>query len=82
MNDHVEALLDELEELVLDMHRSATDLDYIVMSIRDKQDLDEENFRWHVQALVELRANTKRDRFGDVDKAEGLIWNEILHGLD
>ena len=78
MNDRIEALLDELEELVLTMHRSAADLDYLVMSIRDQELMDEDYFNEYVQAAAELRVATKRDRFGNVEKSEKSIWEEIL----
>lgn len=78
MNDRIEALLDELQDLVLTMHRSAADLDYIVMSIYDQDMLSEEDFNRYIQAAAELRVATKRDRFGNVERSETALWEEIL----
>ena len=82
MNERVEILLEELEELVLEIHRSAADLDYIIQSIRSEEDSDEEYFNMYVQAARELRTNNKRERFGNVDKSEELIWEEILEEVE
>ena len=83
MNDDVKNRLEELKSIVLSLHRSAGQLDEIIMSIENEINnnvyADKEFLRLFIKTQCDYRNDKKRySDLNELDMKERIIWVKLI----
>ena len=75
MNKETEKCIEELKEVVMDLHRSAGNLDSIIQAIESEKDSSEE----YVKIMIASQCNWRHGlRKNELDKKEDIIWEQMI----
>lgn len=81
MNEETKKLIEELKGIVLDMYRSAGDLDQWIQqleSVLNDEDMDADVLNTHVKMLMSYRMQVKYNKgFRAIETKEDSIWTRL-----
>ncbi|MDR1066199.1 MAG: hypothetical protein LBL35_02020 [Clostridiales bacterium] len=78
MDNKVKKSIEELKNAVLDLHRSAGQLDSVIQYIENEEEDASEKEYWKM--FIKVQANYRREvktRYGDLDEKENEIWKKL-----
>lgn len=77
---NVKENIEKLKVIVLDLYRSAANLDNVIQDIElIEGDVSENELTCYLRAKHDYREDFKKYKFGiDLDKREEEIWNELI----
>ena len=83
MNAKSKELIEVLESIVMDLHRSASQLDNTIQSIKDTCDIHDVEFMlMSVKQHYRFRNDYKKYRqYDTIDEREIDIWNQLIESL-
>ena len=77
MSENVKKLIEELKEVMIELHRSAGNLDRAIREIeRDYTNTDDKLLFVKVQA--KYRENSKHYLFNNLEERENEIWQKLI----
>lgn len=86
MNDDLKKQLNELKGIVLSLHRSAGQLDEIILNIENEIekniDLDEEFLKAFIKAQYNYRKDKQyHSKLNELDVNENIIWVKLIESV-
>jgi uncharacterized protein YjgD (DUF1641 family) len=86
MNDEIKKLIEELEVIVLDMYRNASDLDQWIQHVErtiNDETIDPELKNLHIMMNASYRRDVKRlKNFNSLDGREESVWERLILSTD
>lgn len=82
MNAKSKKLLGELEEVMLDLYRSASNLDNVIQQIKQNEETDKEYVIAFIQNVSRFRMDIKHARrYDSLDEQENDIWKRLIASI-
>lgn len=86
MNQNTKACIDELKQIVMQLHRSAANLDAIIMDIESelegRPDTHVSERNMFLACQIDYRMTHKDKAYGDIDKKELNAWNKLIEAIN
>lgn len=86
MNQNTKSCIEELKQIVMALHRSAANLDGVIMDIENEM-YGRENSPtldniMYIAYQMDYRMTRKGNAFGDLDKRETDAWNKLIEAIN